>query len=285
MNNTIELMNFSHKNNYNLPPGNDKKIVQEFLKENEKTSHLFSENIDKKPVTVIVLCDSITPVDENILKATPHITLSMEDDLLQKITDLHEENIKLRSLALLDDLTGLFNSRFFWMQIEIEIARTKRTGHSCTLMMIDLDNFKLLNDTLGHLEGDRFLAEFGQIMCANARTTDLIYRYGGDEFALIMPSTSTADALVIGERLNSALSNMPQKTEPAISLSVGISEYNTFSSYGISDFIHAADLAMYKAKKEGKNRICIDEKWEKPILQDNELSFDEKEALLMSYDE
>ncbi|MCX5806903.1 MAG: GGDEF domain-containing protein [Proteobacteria bacterium] len=278
-------MNVSHKNNHNLPSGDEKKTLQGFLKENEKTSNLFTEGDNKKPVTVIVLCDSLTPVDENILKETPHIVLPMEDDLLRKISELHEENIKLRSLALLDDLTGLFNSRFFRMQMEVEMARTKRTGHSCTLMMIDLDNFKLLNDTLGHLEGDRFLTEFGKIMHASARTTDLIYRYGGDEFAVIMPATAASAAVVIGQRFNNALSKMLQKTDPAISLSIGISEYNTFSSYDINDFIHAADLAMYKAKKEGKNRICVDEKIEKSISQDNELSLDEKEALLIRYDE
>jgi diguanylate cyclase (GGDEF)-like protein len=278
-------MNVSHKNNYNLPSGDERKTLQELLKGNEKTSNLFTEGDNKKPVKVVVICDSITPVDENILKEIPHIVLPMEDDLLRKIRELHEENMKLRSLALLDDLTGLFNSRFFRMQMEIEMARAKRTGHPCTLMMIDLDNFKSLNDTLGHLEGDRFLAEFGQIMRASARTTDLIYRYGGDEFAVIMPATTAIDAIVICQRFNNALSNMPQKTDPAISLSIGIAEYNTFSSYDINDFIHAADLAMYKAKKEGKNRICVDEKIEKSICQDNELSPDEKEALLIRYDE
>jgi diguanylate cyclase (GGDEF)-like protein len=166
------------------------------------------------------------------------------------------------------------------MQLEIEMARTKRTGLPCSLMMVDLDNFKLLNDAFGHLEGDSFLAEFGRIMRDNSRPTDLICRYGGDEFALIMPATTVEDALKTSERFRKMLADMPQKTNPRISLSIGISEYTRFSAYGMNEFIHAADTAMYKAKKGGKNRTCIDEKWERTVRQDNEVSRDEKEALM-----
>lgn len=206
------------------------------------------------------------------------------DDLLQKIKELQEENTKLRSLSLIDGLTGLSNKRFFWMQLETEIARTKRTGHSCTLMMIDLDNFKCLNDTLGHLEGDRFLEEFGRIMHDNCRSTDLPCRYGGDEFALIMPATSVSDALKTGERLKTVLAHMPQKSDPPISLSIGISEYTSFSPYGMQEFVRAADEAMYEAKGFGKNQIRIDRDWKETTIEDNEVNRDEKDALFTNYE-
>jgi diguanylate cyclase (GGDEF)-like protein len=260
-----------------------KKTALNLLTEHEETSHFLAGCPNGKPVSIIILCDGSAVFDEKILGETPHLSVNIEDDLLQTISELHEENIKLRSLSLMDNLTGLYNNRFFWSQLEIEIARSKRTGNLCSLMMIDLDNFKLLNDTLGHLEGDRFLAEFSRIMHTNCRATDLIYRYGGDEFAIIMPATAVTEAIKTGERFRDILREMPQKTNPAITLSIGISEYSAYSSYDINEFVNTADLSMYKAKKGGKNMICVDENWEKRDLQISEVNSDEKEFLLMEY--
>ncbi len=241
------------------------------------------EGAAKKQVSIIVLCDGPTPFDEGVLGATPHVTMRMEDDLLQKIRELHEENVKLRSLSLIDNLTGLSNRRFFWMQLATEMARTKRTGDSCTLMMVDLDNFKCLNDSFGHLEGDKFIEEFGRIMRNNSRSTDLPCRYGGDEFALIMPATSVADALKTGERLKSILADMPQRSNPPISLSIGIAEYTSFSPYSMNDFVRAADMAMYEAKGGGKNQIRVDHNWNSSSCEENEVNRDERDALFTDY--
>jgi diguanylate cyclase (GGDEF)-like protein len=210
--------------------------------------------------------------------------LEVEDDLLQKIKELQEENEKLRSLSLIDNLTGLGNKRYFWMHLETEMARTKRTGLACTLMMIDLDNFKGLNDTFGHLEGDNFLENFGRIMHDNSRTTDLPCRYGGDEFALIMPATLVAEARKTGERLKKKLADMEQKCNPPISLSIGISEYTAFSAYTMNDFVAAADAALYEAKNGGKNQMRIDPNWRGTFFEDNEVSSDEKDALFGNYE-
>jgi diguanylate cyclase (GGDEF)-like protein len=266
-----------------LTRGNERKTVRDLLEEHEETSRFLAEGADKKQVSIIVLCDDSTPFDEEVLGALPHIAMRMEDDLLQKIKELHEENVTLRSLSLIDNLTGLGNERFFWMQLETEMARTKRTGRSCTLMMIDLDNFKYLNDAFGHLEGDKFLEEFGRIMRNNSRSTDLPCRYGGDEFALIMPGTSVTDALKTGERLKSITAGMPQKTSPPISLSIGIAEYTAFSPCSMNEFFGAADMAMYEAKEAGKNRICIDRAWKKVTFEDDEVNRDEKDALFTDY--
>jgi diguanylate cyclase (GGDEF)-like protein len=276
-------MRVTRKSQNDLTRRNGKRTVRDLLGEHSGTSDLVTEGTAKKQVSVIVLCDGPTPFDEVVLGATPHITMRLEDDLFRKIKELQEENTKLRSLSLIDGLTGLGNTRFFWMQLETEMARTKRTGHSCTLMMIDLDNFKCLNDTLGHLEGDGFLEEFGRIMHDNSRTTDLPCRYGGDEFALIMPATSVTDALKTGERLKKLLANMPQKSDPPISLSIGISEYTSFSTYSMNEFVRAADTAMYEAKGDGKNRIRVDHHWKDTTLEDNEVNRDERDALFTDY--
>ncbi len=262
---------------------NERKTIGDLLKEHGESSRFITEGATGKQVSLIVLCDGSIPFDEEVLGAIPHITMRMEDDLLQKIKELHEENVKLRSLSLIDNLTGLSNKRFFWMQLETEMARTKRTGHPFTLMMIDLDNFKRLNDTLGHLEGDKFLEEFGRIMRDNSRSADLPCRYGGDEFALIMPATSVTDASKTGERLKSIVADMPQKSIPPISLSIGIAEYGPLSPYGMNEFVRAADMALYEAKGGGKNQIRIDRNWKKITLEDNEVNPDEKNALFTGY--
>lgn len=276
-------MKVARKNRYDSTPGSERKTVHDLLEEHEEISHLITDGTTNKLVSIIVLGDSPTPFDEEVLGATPHITMRMEDDLLQKIKELQEENAKLQSLSLIDSLTGLGNKRFFWMQLETEMARTKRTGHSCTLMMIDLDNFKCLNDTFGHLEGDTFLEEFGKTMHDNCRSTDLPCRYGGDEFALIMPATSVTDALRTGERLKNMLADVPQKSDPPISLSIGISEYTSISPYSVDEFVRAADVAMYEAKGGGKDRIRVDRSWKETTLEDNEVNRDEKDALFTKY--
>jgi diguanylate cyclase (GGDEF)-like protein len=262
-----------------------KRTVRTVLAGHEETTHLAKGRgtVDER-VSIIVLHDSTAPFAEGALAGVPHITLHEEDDLLLMIGELQEENARLRSLSLIDSLTGLGNKRFFWMQLETEMARTRRTDLPCTLMMIDLDNFKALNDTLGHLEGDGFLREFGRTMRDNSRSTDLPCRYGGDEFALIMPATSVADAVKTGERLKSIVGEMPQKSRPSVSLSIGISEYTSCSNYDMNGFIRAADMAMYAAKGDGKNRISIDPNWEESRLEDNEVNRDERDALFTDYD-
>lgn len=260
-----------------------KETAADLLKEHAKASDLAKKGITGEKVSVIVLCDGPAPFDEAVLGATPYVRLDVKDSVLQKIKELHEENMKLRSLALIDNLTGLGNKRFFWMQLETEMARTKRTGHPCTLMMIDLDNFKGLNDRFGHLEGDRFLEEFGKIMRDNSRSTDLPCRYGGDEFALVMPATSVAHTLKTAERLRTILADMLQKSNPPVTLSVGVSEYTPSSPYTAKKLVRAADMALYEAKKEGRNRICVDRNWKKITLEENEVSSDEKDALFKEY--
>jgi diguanylate cyclase (GGDEF)-like protein len=206
------------------------------------------------------------------------------EDLLRKIAELEEENNKLRSLSLIDNLTGCGNKRYFWMQLETEMARTKRTGLPCTLMMIDLDNFKKLNDSFGHLAGDRFLEDFGGIIRDNSRSTDIPCRYGGDEFALIMPATTVIEAKKSGERLRIKLAGIAQKIDPPISLSIGISEYTHFSSSTMNDFMDAADGALYEAKKAGKNQIRIDRNWREFSVDAGEVTSDEKDALFTHYE-
>jgi diguanylate cyclase (GGDEF)-like protein len=222
----------------------------------------------RKTDVVITFVDELSAVDRESLQRRSHLVVGVYDDLLEKIAQLKKENASLRSLTLTDALTGLYNTRFFSMQLDIEIARTRRTGQPSSLMMIDLDNFKLLNDTLGHIQGNRFLMRASTTLREQLRPTDIVCRYGGDEFAVIMPATDLFDAVRIANRLQEALALIPLKRALPISASIGVAEYSAGSRGGSDEFVHQADMALYKAKKNGKNQVFYEGKPEKTVELD-----------------
>ncbi len=188
----------------------------------------------------------------------PNLIPEIYNFLLHRIDELVKENERLRLLALTDDLTGLFNPRYFFRQLEIEIGRARRTGNPVSLMMIDLDNFKTVNDEKGHVEGNRIIVEVANLARENVRATDIVCRYGGDEFAVIMPSTALSSALLIAGRLRQSLTRAVLKSGLPLSASIGIAEAGAdFSGTG-EDLVRAADAAMYRAKRNGKNRTCTE---------------------------
>jgi diguanylate cyclase (GGDEF)-like protein len=207
---------------------------------------------------MIYLMDGLSENDRAVLQNTPHISIQLDDNLVDRIIHLENENKELRALTHIDNLTGLFNSRFFSIQLEIEMARTRRTGLPCSLLVIDLDNFKHLNDTLGHLEGNKFLRTVSVVLRDGVRPTDMVCRYGGDEFAVIMPATTIPDATRTAERLKSEITGIPGAGRFAMSASIGVSEYTPLSPYTADDFMRAADAAMYQSKQDGKDRISVD---------------------------
>ncbi len=173
------------------------------------------------------------------------------------ITAIGIENIslykKLEELAITDDLTGLYNRRFFYRRLSEEIARAQRQGTQLVLMMLDLDNFKLYNDAFGHLAGDRLLRLFGQLLSRNIRKgMDYAFRYGGDEFAVLLTAVSVDLAVKIAQRI---LREFEMYEFEIVGLSIGIAEYK--SGMTEENLIFAADAALYEAKKKGKGRIAI----------------------------
>jgi two-component system cell cycle response regulator len=204
---------------------------------------------------MIVLLDHLSLYERQLLEKSPHRVIDLEDDPLKSIVELQEENALLRSMALIDNLTGLYNNRFFRLQLETEMARTRRTGLPCCLLMIDLDNFKMINDTLGHLEGDRFLIQVARTFSQCVRAIDIVCRYGGDEFVAILPSTRIFVAIRIANRFKKAVSEIPGASGYNVSASIGISEFTVSSPWDVNDFIQAADSAMYDAKSKGRNQV------------------------------
>jgi diguanylate cyclase (GGDEF)-like protein len=163
---------------------------------------------------------------------------------------------QLQSAASTDPLTGLSNRRAMEQRLSAELSRTKRHQIKTSVIMIDVDRFKLVNDTLGHGAGDRLLAELSRILKQQCRTLDAVGRMGGDEFLVILPMTTTAEALVFVDRVRVAVGRLEQ-THPEFgrpSLSMGIAEA---PRHGVSPdaVIGAADAALYRAKRSGRNAV------------------------------
>lgn len=164
---------------------------------------------------------------------------------------------KLEKLAITDGLTKLFNLRHFYSQLEVEVDRSNRYGHSLALLLLDIDHFKKYNDTFGHLEGDKVLIRLGNIIKSCLRTMDSAYRYGGEEFTVILPETGGEEARTAAERIRKAVeaenfypeSDQPQQT----TISIGVTEYSMPEE--LADFIQRADKAMYLSKLAGRNKV------------------------------
>ena len=165
----------------------------------------------------------------------------------------------LEKLAITDGLTRLYNLRHFYKQLELEIDRCNRYGHSLALLLLDIDHFKKCNDTYGHLEGDKVLVKLGQIIKLCLRTMDSAYRYGGEEFTIILPETTGKEANNVAERISASVESEKFSTETgedfSITISIGVTEY--LKEEQLSTFIHRADQAMYKSKAKGRNRISF----------------------------
>lgn len=174
-----------------------------------------------------------------------------------------EENQRcLRDLSVRDQLTGLYNHREFFRLLGEELARSLRYGHQVSLLMLDIDYFKRVNDTYGHLAGDQVLRRLPELIRGQLRINDLPCRYGGEEFGVILPETGTEQALEVAERVRSEIAripiDLPDGGSLRVTVSVGIA---TFPGAGKSEesLLSAADLALYQAKRSGRNRICVAE--------------------------
>jgi diguanylate cyclase (GGDEF)-like protein len=166
---------------------------------------------------------------------------------------------KLQKLATTDGLTKLYNSRSFYSQLELEVDRYNRYKHPLSLLLLDIDNFKDFNDNFGHLEGDKVLVRFSQIIKSCLRTNDSAYRYGGEEFTVILPETNGDEAKTVAQRIRSSLETEKFKPIPdknaKITISIGVTQY--FPKEELSAFIRRADKAMYLSKKNGRNRVTV----------------------------
>lgn len=170
---------------------------------------------------------------------------------------LRESEERFKSLSITDQLTGLYNRRQLHIVFENEIRRSKRYDRPLSILLMDVDDFKNYNDTYGHLAGDSVLAALGDIIRKSIRETDKAFRYGGEEFLVVLPETNGDEALTTARRILQAMRDKKfypdVETEVVKTLSIGIAEYCTGELS--NDLLKRADDNMYKAKIGGKNRI------------------------------
>jgi diguanylate cyclase (GGDEF)-like protein len=178
------------------------------------------------------------------------LAVAVENSELYKLT---------RRLAITDELTGLFNYRYLLERAEDEIGRAKRFGRSLSLLMIDADEFKVYNDTNGHVAGDRALAELAATMRQAVRDIDVVCRYGGEEFAILLPETDGEGAFVAAEKVREtvashAFKNAEGERTEQLTVSIGLSTYPG-TAVDREALLRRADDALYVVKRSGRNRV------------------------------
>jgi diguanylate cyclase (GGDEF)-like protein len=167
---------------------------------------------------------------------------------------------KIQELTITDDCTGLYNARHLYKTLETEVYRSSRFGYEFSVLFIDLDHFKVVNDTHGHLVGSKLLAEIGNLVKAQLRLIDYAFRYGGDEFVVLLPQTGKDQALVVAKRLRDALRASTLCREEGINLkvsaSIGLATY-PHDARDAHDIIRQADEMMYLVKNTTRDNIGI----------------------------
>ena len=231
-----------------------KRIKQDELLQNIPI--MFITNIDSQSQEQ--MCWDAGAVDFILKPANPstllnrlkvHITLKLQSDIL-------------RQLAYLDGLTGVFNRRYFDLQLTAATKQHLRGGADISLLMIDIDYFKLYNDNKGHLAGDDCLKSVAKaIKKASSRPLDIVCRYGGEEFAVILPETSLTGAKQVAERVMLVVSDLelphPESPRNKVTISIGIACMNNSEAVSAADLVKRADAALYDAKEAGRNAMSI----------------------------
>lgn len=168
------------------------------------------------------------------------------------------------SMLLTDELTGLYNQKFMYVSLQQELSRCQRYGGNVSLMFIDLDHFKLINDLHGHLVGSEMIRTAAVILKKSVRDSDFLLRYGGDEFCTILPDTQLEGALILAERIRSSFersvldlslaTGVESATALNVTTSIGVASFPEFAD-STTDLVKAADAAMYESKRSGRNRV------------------------------
>lgn len=189
---------------------------------------------------------------ELIARVKVHLKIKTLQDELKK------KNAMLQKISITDELTKIYNRRYFMQRLKEEYLRAVRYNEKISLILMDLDDFKHVNDNYGHQAGDNILMKVARLMKLQLRACDIIARYGGEEFIVILPYTDCHGACTLAERIRVALEANPfkfSKKTVIVTLSAGVASYPEHKSISYEDLIKKADEALYQAKNKGKNKV------------------------------
>ena len=264
-----------------LPPGSFQLEVQVRDRSGNWSAESAVFNFEIRPPWYrtwwfLILCPvSVLMLVAGIFRLRLLVLRTREQELVRLVhlrtADLEKANEELARLSAIDGLTGIANRRTFDQFLAREWARLLRTGESLSVLLLDVDHFKLLNDTHGHQHGDLCLAQVGsQLRRVVKRRTDLVARYGGEEFAVVLPTTRAVDAMTLAEKLRQSildlkLSNAQSPVMPFLTVSIGIGTVRKGECSSVEEFLDLIDRALYAAKKAGRNRVTFFETEERKV--------------------
>jgi diguanylate cyclase (GGDEF)-like protein/PAS domain S-box-containing protein len=243
-----------------IPSGNRDEVpaILDRIKSGENIEH-YETVRRRKDGREIQISLKISPILNSEGKVIGASTIGRDITKRKQMEEaLRDSEKRFRELSIIDELTQLYNSRHFYFQLQIELDRSNRYGQPLTLFLLDLDNFKAFNDTYGHVEGDQVLRRLGQVLKRCIRKTDLVYRYGGEEFTILLLMTTCADSTVIAERIRVELKkeSFSPKAGKDVHMTVSIGAAQFKLQEDMKDFVNRVDQLMYQAKKNGKDRVC-----------------------------
>ncbi len=204
----------------------------------------------------------MTPADQKPSRqsGTAHCPAGIVDcPVAAEVNKLQEEVSRLSELISTDTLTGLANYRYFLQALDQEMERTMRSGQPTSLIMLDIDHFKKVNDSWGHETGNQALKHVAGMIARTVRRLDIACRYGGEEFAVILPDTDLGAAAQVAERIRQAIAESPLELGSntlELTASLGIATYRLDRKSVPDDLVARADHFLYQAKQEGRNRVC-----------------------------
>lgn len=194
-----------------------------------------------------------TLVDGDLLRCGTTICKFLASDSIEATY-----HVEVYRLSITDGMTGVHNKRYLLELLERDIGMAQRTGNQLSLIMIDIDHFKKINDTYGHLAGDQALKEMCRRIEPRLRTTDVLARYGGEEFAVVLPATPREGALQVAETLRALIEAAPfthEGTQIPATISLGLATTDPSTPITVTELIKRADDNLYEAKRSGRNRV------------------------------